>query len=98
MSAYKARAVTSSFFGAYGHPLDMVSSFKYLGRVLSEADDDWLEVVKNLAKVRTVWRIMSRILSMEETKPRVSVFFFKAVFQSVFVFGSETWVVPTCMV
>ena len=57
------RAVTSRTFIADGHPLEMVTSFIYLGRVISTADDDWLAVVRNLAKVRTVWRRMTRILS-----------------------------------
>ena len=41
----------------------MVTSLKYLGRVISATDDDWPEVVRNLARVKTVWRRMSRILS-----------------------------------
>ena len=36
---------------------------------------------------------MTRILSREGAEPRVSVFFFKSVVQSVFLFGSEIWVV-----
>ena len=33
---------------AYGIPLAPFTSFKYLGRVLSEADNDWTAVVNNL--------------------------------------------------
>ena len=33
---------------AYGTPLAMVTSFKYLVRVLLAADVDWPEVVSNL--------------------------------------------------
>ena len=35
-------------FQAYGRPIEMVTSFKYLGWVLMSLDDDWLEVVGNL--------------------------------------------------
>ena len=35
----------SDVFSSYGRPLEMVTSFKYLGRVISEADDDWTAVV-----------------------------------------------------
>ena len=35
-------------FQAYGKPLETVISFKYMGKVLTEADDAWLEVVGNL--------------------------------------------------
>ena len=39
-----------------------------------------------------LWR-MSRILSREGARLRVSGFFFKSLVQSVLLFGAETWVV-----
>ena len=36
-------------FDAYGDPIKNMMEFKYLGRVLTESDDDWLEVVGNLS-------------------------------------------------
>ena len=68
----------------------MVMSFKYLGRVLSAAYDVCPVVIQDLTKAQAVWRIMARILSMEGLRPRVFRFFFKAVFQSVFLFGAYT--------
>ena len=47
--------------------------------VRQEVNDDWPEVVRNLKKVRAVWRRMMTILSREGAEPRVSGFFFKAV-------------------
>ena len=73
----------------------MVTYFKYLGRVISETDDDWPVVVRKLARAKTVWSRMSRILSREGATPWVSGFFFKAVIQEVLIFGSETWVVTS---
>ena len=35
---------------AYGRPLAMVTSFKYLGRVLTLVDFNWPEVIGNLCK------------------------------------------------
>ena len=82
LAAEEARAVTSRSFSTYGLPLEMVTSFKYLGRVvLLLEDDDWPTVVQNIVKVRTMWWRMSRILSREGERPRVYVFFFKAVIQ-----------------
>ena len=43
----------------------MVTYFRYLERVISEADDDWMAVVRNLAKARAVWRRMPIIISRE---------------------------------
>ena len=41
LSAEKAREVTVRAFSAYRLPLKTVPFFKYLGRVLSAAYDDW---------------------------------------------------------
>ena len=75
----------------------MVTSLKYLGRVISAAEDNWPEVVRKLVKAQAVWRRFTRILSREGETPRVSVFLFKVVVQSVLIFGAETWVVTPCM-
>ena len=96
--AKEYQVVTSNEFSAYGHLLKMVTSFQYLGRVISSADDDWPAVVRNLSRSRAVWKWTTVILSREGAEPRLSVFFFKAVVQAVLLFGSETWVVTPGMV
>ena len=93
MEAEEAREATTRKFSAYGTPLEMVTSFKYLGRVLSAADDDWTTVALNLVKVRTVWWRMPRILSREGARLRVSRFFFNYVIQSGLLFNADYWVV-----
>ena len=67
----------------------MVTSFRYLVRVISAADDDWPEVVRNMAKAREVWRMMTRILIKEGEEPRASGFLFKSVVQLVLLFSAE---------
>ena len=42
-------------FEAYGEHIKNVSAFKYLGRVLTAGDKDWLAVVGNLGKARRSW-------------------------------------------
>ena len=37
---------------AYDRPLEIVSSFKYLGRLLIETDEDWMAVIDNIWKAR----------------------------------------------
>ena len=66
----------------------MVTSFRYLGRVILAADDDWPEVVKYLSRARAVWKMMTRIISGYGEEQWVSVFFIKAVVQAVLLFGS----------
>ena len=97
LAAAEERDVTTRSFRAYGLPLEMVNSFKYLVRMISVTDDDWPVVVNNLAQAKTVWRRMSHILSREGSMPRVSGFFFKAEIQAVTLFGVETRVVTPSM-
>ena len=75
----------------------MLTSFKYVGRVISATDGNWPAVVRNLARAKSVWRRMLLILSREGVTARVSGFFLKAVIQEVLLFGAETWVVTPCM-
>ena len=79
-------------FEAYREPIKNVSAFKYLGRVLTAGDDDWLPVVGNLGKARRSWGRLSRILGREGTDPKVSSTFYTEVAQAVLIFGEEMWV------
>ena len=90
LAADEEMTITSREFSDYGRSLEMVKSFRYLGRVMLATDDHWKTVVWNLTKARAMWRRMTRILSREEERPRVSGFFFKSVSQSVLLFGTET--------
>ena len=78
-------------FKAYGEPIKNVSTFRYLGRVLTAGDDEWISVVGNLGKARKSWWRLSHILSREGAYPKVWGNFYKAVAQAVFLFGAETW-------
>ena len=84
-------------FQAYGRPLETVKHFKYLGRVLRDSDDDWMEVVGNLRKVRTSWARLSIILGREGASTRVSGISFNMVVQAVLLLGAEMWEMAPCM-
>ena len=45
-------AVTSRTFRAYVRPLEMLTSFRDLGRVILAVGDNWSVVVQNMAKSR----------------------------------------------
>ena len=96
--AEESGVVFSTSFSAYGIPLEMMTSFKYLGRVLLVADDEWLTVVQNVVKVRTVWWRMSKILSRKVARLHISGFFLKFIIQSVLLFDAESWVVTPHMI
>ena len=70
----------------------MVLEFKYLGRVITDSDDDWKTVVGNLRMVQKRWAWMSIILGQEESDPQTSRNFYKAVVQANLLFGAETCV------
>ena len=65
MAAKEEWAVTSREFSTYGCPLEMVTSFQYMGKVILAADDDWPAVVRNLSRARAVWKRITIILSRE---------------------------------
>ena len=77
LAAEEEMEVTARDFSAYGNPLEMLTSFKYLGRVISSTDNNWPVVVRNLTWEKTVWMRMSQILSREGLTPRVSGFFLR---------------------
>ena len=77
-------------FEVYREQLQVVPRFKYLGRILTEGDDDWPAVTGNLGKARKIWGRLQGILNMEGATKRVSGKIFKAVVQQVFLFGAET--------
>ena len=52
-------------FWYYDRPMDTVFSFKYLGRLLTETDNDCLAVIKNIWKARKSWFCLDRILGRE---------------------------------
>ena len=74
-----------------------MTAFNYLGRLLTAGYDDWPAVLGNLIKVRKSWGRWSGILIREGGDPKVSGHFFKAVLQSVLLFGAETWVITPRM-
>ena len=88
--ARRAREVVLSIRGV---PLKSVSVFKYLGRPLSYTDEDWPAIYRNLSKARSRWARVSRVLAREGADAKIAGMFYKAVVQSVLLYGSESWVV-----
>jgi hypothetical protein len=71
--------------------LEMVDSFRYLGRPIVADSSDWLAVTYNIKKACSCWAQVSRVLTKQQINPRMAGFFYKAVVQSVLLYGSETW-------
>ena len=67
----EARENSERAFEVYGAPIESVSEFKYLGRILTVTDDDWSAVIENLRKARRSWGRLTRVLSREGAYPKV---------------------------
>ena len=80
---------------AYGIYLAPVTSFKYIGRVLLTADNDWPVVVHNLRRASNNWKRLTRVLIREGADAQTLGQIYLAVVQSVIIYGSETWVIKT---
>ena len=74
-----------------------VTEFSYLGRVMTNTDDDWPAVAGNLRKARVSWGRLTRILGREGADPKVSRSFYTAMKQQVLLFGAESWVLTKRM-
>ena len=69
-------------FSVKGAPLEQVSEFRYLGRLLlSSTDDDWPTIYSNLSKARKRWGVVARVLTREGAAPRASAIFYTAIVQ-----------------
>ena len=74
-------------FHPYGKPMEAVSEFRYLGRLLTSTDDDWSALAGNIRKARVSWgslaRVswgcLARVLGREGADPKVSRSFYTAV-------------------
>jgi hypothetical protein len=83
----------SAVFTTGGEGIENVDAFKYLGRILSKNDSDCAAVENNLQKARMKWGRISRLLTREGTYPKAMATFYKAIVQSVLLYGAESWVI-----
>ena len=78
-------------------PIACVSTFKYLGCVLSENNDDLPLVVQNIQNAQQRWGQVACLLSHDGASICTMGYFYKAVVQAVLLYGSETWVLSCWM-
>jgi hypothetical protein len=82
-------------FYVKGGLLKKVDLFRYLGRILDQDNDDVRAIRNQIKKARGIWARVGQILTVENTPPKVSTKFYKAVVQSVLLYGSEMWIFLT---
>ena len=65
------RESTERALESYGAPLENVTAFKYLGKVIIKVYDDWPAVLGNLQRERKSWGWLLRILIRERADTKV---------------------------
>ena len=86
----KASKVT---FQVNGKNIERVRSFRYLGRILTDNDDDEECVTDNLRRARQKWGVIAKILKREGANPVCMSRFYLTVVQAVLLYGADTWVI-----
>jgi len=76
-----------------GRPIERVPNFKYLGRVLDEADDDTKCIDAQLKKARARWWRVSTVLKRDGANARIMARFYLAVVQAVLLYGADSWTI-----
>ena len=82
-------------FTMHGDVLERVEVIWYLGRLLLQDDDDIQAMRSQLCKAHGTWARVGQVLRKENAPPRVSAKFYKAIVQSILLYGRETWVLST---
>jgi hypothetical protein len=80
-------------FTVYGKELERVGEFKYLGRVLSDNDDDTVSIDGNLKKARQRWNCIANILKREGANAKIMAKIYMVVVQAVLLYGADSWAV-----
>ena len=65
LAAAEIEITSEKAFHTYGKKMRAVTEFRYLGRVMTNTDDDWPAVTGNLRKARVTWGRLARILGRE---------------------------------
>jgi hypothetical protein len=73
-------------------------SFKYLGRIINDSDEDLPAVENQLRKARQVWARISKIIK-KQTNCNIKIMssFYKSIVQTILLYGSESWVLTQFM-
>ena len=72
-----------------GRRIERVRSFTYLGRVLSQNDDDTNAITTQLERARKKWGSIVRILKNERAEPEIMARFYITVVMAVLLYRAE---------
>ena len=76
-----------------GVEIEKVKEFKYLGRVLSDNDNDTKCIIDNIRKARQQWNCIARFLKREGASARIMAKFYITIVQAVLLYGADSWAI-----
>jgi hypothetical protein len=84
--------VRNTTFTVFGETIENVHEFKYLGRIVTDTDDDKAAAIYNLKKAGKAWGQIYRLLSHEKKRNlKAVVSVYRAIIHAILLYGSETW-------
>jgi hypothetical protein len=85
---------TTTKFLVFGQEIETVTEFKYLGRTVTQDDDDRQAIRKNLHKAQGIWGRLARLLTRADANKHEMTRIYRAVIHSILLYGSESWSIP----
>jgi hypothetical protein len=85
-----AWALTKLFY-IEGELSEKVDSFRYLGRILAQDNNSVWAVRSQIKKARGIWTRVGQVVQADNTPWKVSAKFYKAVVQSILLYGSKVY-------
>ena len=73
--------------------IERVKEFKYLGRIISENDNDSNCIDYNLRKARQQWNSIAKLLKREGANAACMARFYMTVVQAVLLYGADSWTI-----
>ena len=87
----KRDAAQGQQFFIGGTPLQQVPEYTYLGRIITETDEDSTTICHNLIKARKLWYNIQSILRNKNTTIPIATAIFRTLIESVLLYAAETW-------
>ena len=78
-------------FSVNNRAIERVSEFKYLGRILTEQDDDSVCIKDNLRRARHRWNSVAKVLKREGANSKCMARFYLTIVQAVLLYGADSW-------
>jgi hypothetical protein len=78
-------------------PLERVTKFRCLGRILSQDDHDLSACVRNIQRAKAKWTAVSKVMKREGASKKSFARFYLVIVSTVLLYKSDTWVVTRRM-